>query len=161
MGMFLRILSCCVMATLCIVAGANATDLPKRQSGLWAFESRDNPFVNGTLCVDDTNTDFMETDVWNGFEQECKTIDSLTNRKAGELGATCRSTATGETKLTVTYDGDFQQRYRDAFVALFKGTDGKEDSISSIVEATFQGQCPDDMRPGSRKLGSGPARGQR
>ncbi|QCL97957.1 hypothetical protein [Agrobacterium tumefaciens] len=150
--MYLKFLAYCVPATLCVVTGANATELPKRQSGLWAFESPDNPFINGSLCVDDTNTHFIDTDVWKGFEQECKTTDSVTDRAAGELRATCHSPATGETKLTLTYDGDFQTRYRYAFVALFTGINGKEDSSSSIVEATFQGECPDDMKPGSRKL---------
>ncbi|WP_425624629.1 hypothetical protein [Agrobacterium radiobacter] len=158
--MLLKILAYCALATLCAATGATATELPKRQSGLWAFESPDNPFINGSLCVDDTNTHFIDTDFWNGFEQECKTTDSETDR-AGELRATCHSPATGETKLTVTYDGDFRTRYRYAFVVLFTGLDGKEDSFSPIVEATFLGQCPHDMKPGSRKPGLRPARAQR
>lgn len=155
--MLLKILSYCALATLCAATGATATELPKRQSGLWAFESPDNPFINGSLCVDDTNTHFIDTDVWNGFDQECKTTDSEMDGPAGALRAICHSPATGETRLTVTYDGDFQKYYRYAFVALFTGLDGKEDSFSSIGGATFLGQCPGDMKAGSRKPGLRPS----
>ncbi len=154
--MLLKILPYCVLALFSLSAAANATDLPKRQSGLWTFDSPDNSFVNGSLCVDDTNTNFMSTDVWSDFEHECEITRSVTDRSNGELTLTCRTATTGETKLAVTYDGDFQSRYRYAFVASFTGVDGKDERISSIVEATFQGQCPADMKPGMRTLGRSP-----
>ncbi len=103
--MLLSILPCCVLAMFCPFAAANAADLPKRQSGLWAFDSPDNPFVKGTLCVDDTNTNFISTDVWSDFEHECEITSSVTDRSTGQLISTCSSATIGETTLTVTYDG--------------------------------------------------------
>lgn len=130
-----------------------ADDFPKRQSGLWALDSPDNRLVKGSLCVDDTTTTFIETDIWSNFAQECVISNSVTNLRPGEFKANCQSSMTGKVDLTVTYDGDFTSRYRFVSVSLFEGVGGKDDQLISTVEAVYQGQCPDGMKPGMRARG--------
>jgi hypothetical protein len=134
-------------------AATAADDLPKRQSGLWVFDSPDNRLVKGSLCVDDTHTNFVETDIWSNFAQECVTTDSVGKVTSREIEANCKSSMTGKVKLTVTYDGDFTSRYHFVSVSLFQGIGGKDDQLISTVEAVYQGQCPNGMNPGMRRPG--------
>jgi hypothetical protein len=134
-------------------ATAAADDFPKRQSGLWVFDSPDNRLVKGSLCVDDTHTNFVETDIWSNFAQECVIIDSVGKLTSREIEANCKSSMTGKVRLAVTYDGDFISRYHFVSVSLFQGVGGKDDQLTSTVEAVYQGQCPDNMKPGMRRPG--------
>ncbi|MCQ1854611.1 hypothetical protein [Neorhizobium galegae] len=109
--------------------------------------------VKGNLCVDDTHTNFIETDIWSNFAQECVTFNSVGNLRPREIKAHCHSSMTGKVKLSVTYDGDFESSYHFVSVSSFEGADGKADQLISTVEAVFQGQCPGNMKPGTRTLG--------
>jgi len=142
-----------LLASLSHVAAA-ADDFPKRQSGLWLFDSPDNRLVKGSLCVDDTHTNFVETDIWSNFAQECVITDSAGKLTSREIDANCKSSMTGKVKLTVTYDGDFKSRYHFVSVSLFEGMGGKDDQLTSTVEAVYQGQCLDGMKPGMRRPGT-------
>lgn len=130
-----------------------ADDFPKRQSGLWVFSSPDNRLVKGSLCVDDTHTNFIDTDIWSNFAQECVISNGVGNLRPRKFEANCQSSLTGKVDLTVTYDGDFTSRYRFVSVSLFEGMGGKDDQLISTVEAVYQGQCPDNMKPGTRTPG--------
>lgn len=132
-------------------AATAADDFPKRQSGLWVFDSPDNRLVKGSLCVDDTLTNFVETDIWSNFAQECVITDSVGKLTSREIEANCQSSMTGKVKLTVTYEGDFRSRYHFVSVSLFQGIGGKDDQLISTVEATYKGQCPNGMKPGMRR----------
>lgn len=135
-------------------AAVAADDFPKRQTGLWVFDSPDNRLVKGSLCVDDTHTNFIETDIWSNFARECGITNSVGKLTSREIEANCKSSMTGKVKLTVTYDGDFASRYHFVSVSLFEGMDGKDDQLISTVEAVYQGQCPDNMKPGMRRPGT-------
>lgn len=133
---------------------AAADEFPKRQSGLWVFDSPDNRLVKGSLCVDDTRTNFVETDIWSNFAQECVVSNNVGSLGPQKIEANCQSSMTGKVKLTVTYDGDFKSRYHFVSVSLFEGMGGKDDQLTSTVEAVYQGQCPDGMKPGMRRPGT-------
>ncbi len=111
-----------------------ADDFPKRQLGLWVFDSPDNRLVKGSLCVDDTLTNFVETDIWSNFAQECVVSNSVGKLRSRKIEANCQSSMTGKVKLTVTYDGDFKSRYHFVSVSLFQGIGGKDD------QSDFYGQ---------------------
>lgn len=134
-------------------AAVAAEDFPKRQSGLWVFDSPDNRLVKGGVCVDDTHTNFVETDIWSNFAQECVLSNGTGKLRPREIKAHCQSSMTGKVKLTVAYDGDFESRYRFVSVSSYEGADGKDDQLISTVEAVYQGKCPDNMKPGTRTLG--------
>ncbi|MBB4320491.1 hypothetical protein GGE43_004056 [Agrobacterium tumefaciens] len=130
-----------------------ADDIPKRQSGLWVFDSPDNRLVKGSLCVDDTDTNFIETDIWSNFVQECVVSNSVGNLRSWKIKAHCQSPMTDKVELSVTFDGDFTSRYRFVSVSVFEGMGGKDDQLISTVEAVYQGRCPDNMKPGTRTPG--------
>ncbi len=132
-------------------AAVAADDFPKRQTGLWVFDSPDNRLVKGSLCVDDTHTNFIETDVWSTFAQECVVSNRVGTLGSRKIEANCQSSMTGKVKLTVTYEGDFTSRYHFVSASLFEGIGGKGDKLISTVEAVYQGRCPDGMKPGMRR----------
>lgn len=104
-------------------AAAAADDFPKRQSGLWVFDSPDNRLVKGSLCVDDTHTNFIETDIWSNFAPESVLSNGASKLRPQKIEASCQSSMTGKVKLTVTYDGDFESRYRFVSVSSYEGAE--------------------------------------
>lgn len=121
-------------------AAVAADDFPKRQAGLWVFDSPGNRLVKGALCVDDTHTNFVETDIWSNFARECVISDSVGKLTSQEIEANCQSSMTGKVKLTVTYDGDFTSRYHLISISLFEKVDGKDDQLILTVDAAIAEQ---------------------
>ena len=146
-----RILTGMAAVSLFIAPTVLAADVPSRAPGLWTLTSKDNPFADWSMCVDDSHGHFIDSDVWSDFEKECKVTTSSFDGSHGAIKADCELGGTGDVKLALTYSGDFQKSYRFESVTGFKAA-GEQVSQTIRAEVKFAGQCPAELRPGMKKM---------
>ncbi len=100
-----------VLASVVVLSPAFARDIPARTAGLWLLKAEDNPFVDWSMCIDEARNDFLDTDVWDNFENECNIPASSTRGSSGKIEATCKLSEKTDAKLRVTFSGDFKTGY--------------------------------------------------
>ncbi|WP_421359137.1 DUF3617 domain-containing protein [Agrobacterium rosae] len=130
---------------------AVASDLPSRKAGLWIITSKDNPFANWSACIDDRLDNFINSDVWSDFEQECESVSINKTMKGQKLTAMCKHGSPNEVALIVEFSGDFQSRYQ--FRSTTKNAERMdEEGQTFTVDGNYAGECPADLPPGKKTM---------
>ncbi len=135
-----------------VISPAAAKDIPPRTAGLWLLKADDNPFADWSMCIDETTNDFLDTDVWDNFANECKVTGSSTRKSSGKIDATCKLTDKTDAKLQVTFSGDFKTGYSFESVTRFVNALGKTNTLSANAKVTYAGKCPTELKPGMKKM---------
>lgn len=148
---FARALPAATALASFVVASAAIADIPSRAPGLWVLESKDSPHANWSMCVDSSVDDFVDTDVWKDFRQECNVTSLHESETESVLKASCKFDDDDNVALTLTYSGDFKTSYRFESVTSFKAAG---EQVTQAIEAsvTFHGECPAELRPGMKKM---------
>jgi len=155
MIVFTRALIGAALASVALISPACADDIPARTTGLWVLKSEDNPFANWSMCIDETRNDFIDTDVWNNFADECEVTASNTSGSSGKIEATCKLTEKSDAKLQLTFSGDFKSDYSFESVTSFVDAAGKMNTLHASAKVTHAGECPAELKPGMKKMTRG------
>jgi hypothetical protein len=123
-----------------------ANDLPKRKSGLWHITGI--PFTNFKLCVDRSEDDVIETDIWSSHKDEC-VLDKL-NPQKNAATLTC---AKGDV-TNLAWEGDFDTVYSVQMNSEFKAKD-KIHTLKQTVSGRYLGDCPENQVSGQKTLSTG------
>lgn len=147
----LRSVAGLVAAFLPMTSMACASDMPSRAPGLWVVTSEDNPHANWSMCVDDSKSDFVDTDVWKNFGKECKVTAFQKDGSKHSLDAACDLGDGTQAKMQLSFSGDFRRSYRFQSVTSFAvGNEAMSQTV--MAEAVFAGQCPAELKPGMKKM---------
>jgi hypothetical protein len=152
MLVFKSTLAGAALLSVCIISPAAANDIPPRTAGLWLLKSQDNPFADWSICINETRNDFIDTDVWDNFANECEVTSSNTKGSSGKIEATCKLTDKTDAKLQLTFSGDFKSGYGFESVTEFVDAAGKKDTIEVSAKVTYAGECPAELKPGMKKM---------
>ncbi len=152
MIVFTRALAGAAFASVVLISPATAEDIPARTTGLWVLKSEDNPFADWSICIDEFRNDFIDTDVWDNFANECEVTASSTDGSSGKIEATCRLPDNTQAKLDLTFSGDFKTGYSFESVTEFLDSAGKTNTLHAGAKVKFAGQCPAELKPGMKKM---------
>jgi hypothetical protein len=151
MFVFTRVISTIIAFASLAATSAALAESPSRAPGLWVLESRDNPHANWSMCVDGSVGDFIDTDVWKNFRQECKVTSFHESETESVLKADCKLDDDSNVAMTLTYSGDFKKSYRFESVTSFTAL-GEQVTQAIEAVATFRGECPAELKPGMKKM---------
>ena len=152
MLVFTRALVGAALTSAVLISPATAMDIPARAAGLWILKSQDNPFADWSICIDETKNDFIDTDVWNNFADECEVTASNIQGSSGKIEATCELTEKSGAQLELTFSGDFKSGYSFESVTEFVDAAGKTEKLHVGAEVTYAGECPAELKPGMKKM---------
>lgn len=152
MFVFKRALVGAALVSVFLISPAAAKDIPARQAGLWTLKAEDNPFADWSMCISETRNDFLDTDVWDNFANECKVTAASTSGSSGKIEATCKLSETTDATLQVTFSGDFKTGYSFESVTRFVNALGKSNTLHADAKVTYAGNCPAELKPGMKKM---------
>lgn len=152
MLVFTRALVGAACASAMLISPASAEDVPARTTGLWILKSQDNPFADWSICIDETRNDFIDTDVWDNFANECEVTASSIQGASGKIEATCKLTEKSNAELQVTFSGDFRSGYSFESVTEFVDAAGKTEKLHVGARVSYAGKCPAELKPGMKKM---------
>lgn len=152
MLVFKRALLGAALLSAFLISPAAAKDIPPRTAGLWLLKAEDNPFADWSMCIEETKNDFLDSDVWDNFANECKVTGSSTGKSSGKINATCKLTEKTDAKLQVTFSGDFKTGYSFESVTQFADALGKTNTLHANAKVTYAGKCPAELKPGMKKM---------
>lgn len=129
-----------------------ASEPPPRKAGLWVVTSKDNPFANWSACVGDKKDNFIDSDVWDNFANECQVAHTEKTADGETVFAYCESALSGKVKLLLEFSGDFQSEYKFQSTTVFTGKTGQEEGQTFTVDGRYAGVCPADLPVGRKKM---------
>ena len=130
--------------------------MPHRKAGLWESTMSMPQAAGRTFksqqCIDNSTDEAMQRRAMEG-EQSMKCDRTGVNKIAGgvETSSVCKSsnsTITSKMRLT----GDMQHSYRMEINAHRDPPMGKFSDTHSVIEASWLGACPADMKPGDMRM---------
>jgi hypothetical protein len=140
-------------------ASAGPMTPPPRKPGLWAQTVSMAQMTQTTkLCLDTASDKQM---AWWGSQAAKSTCEeqSITPHAGGgwDFRSVCRSPAGGTTTSAGTATGDFSSHYRvDVTSTTTGGPMPQANGEHKIaIEASWQGPCPADMKPGDMEMPGG------
>ncbi|GEM_PF-1118229 len=141
-----------VLLSVFLISPAAAEDIPPRTAGLWLLKADDNPFADWSMCIEETRNDFLDSDVWDNFADECNVTASSIRKSSGKIEAICKLTDKVDAKLQVTFSGDFRTGYSFESVTQFADALGKTNTLHANAKVTYAGECPTELKPGMKKM---------
>ncbi|UNK68407.1 DUF3617 domain-containing protein [Pseudomonas simiae] len=149
MKFFAILLSTAIAFSVTFLASAAEPSLRlQRASGLWKVTPSTSPF-SWEICVDHEKDRLIDDDLWSDFEQECK-IES----KSGNVDSYSFKSRCPEAIMAGSFKGDLAKSYVLTADTSFE-LNGKIERQHTVINGSFQGECPADMEPGVKKMRGG------
>ena len=120
----------------------------QRATGLWKITPETSPF-SWDICVDHAKDRLIDDDLWSDFEKECRIGSQQRDGDRYGFTASCPGA-----ELTGKYAGNLDKAYTLTGDVTFQ-VNGKTEVQHHVLKASFEGECPADLRPGEKKMRGG------
>ena len=139
-----------------VEASASGGDMleARVREGLWrtTISSEAMPTMSARMCMDETMS-ALDTSAADEVGDCAQTITRTAD--GFNFRSRCESGESTVTETTGSLTGDFQTAYRMEATTTTTGSSMADGTISMVTEATYEGPCPDDWRPGDMEIPGG------
>jgi hypothetical protein len=135
---------------------AGPAGMPARRPGLWEHKVTSGGRQQvSRICLDKAVESKMA--VWGAQagQDTCQQTSMTPIAGGWRFSSACDLGAAGKTATQGTVTGDFNSHYQVEAATTFEGGGAPKGAHTMMMEATWQGPCPADMKPGDMAMPNG------
>jgi len=137
-----------IILAITLAAPVNATDLPKRKSGLWEIATQTGGHsMTMQVCVDENNDDLTAPQTQKNIKQHCSRMDVTRSGNQTVIDSVCQFESTTATSHTVV-SGNMTSRYTMDSTSYYNPAKHGLSQSHAVMTGKWVGPCKTGQKNG-------------